>query len=229
MVDLHIRRDAGSALHHAKLALERYFGPGGTRKQTRMAPAYLACARAYMQQGETSESVFYLLNLQRNAIISPRHLSMACHLIASYPDEDLMDSEDAGLVKLARDLARFASSNIPPQGNSPVCLSALGTSEYLLGSYQNAIDYLNRALAVRGSWPEGVRKYNWPEDARDYYLLAMARFKLGGPSEDGASGLDCYEAAEALYNERENWLEGADIIDRIREKAGEIFKTNQDQ
>lgn len=213
------RGNAAEALESVKNALQQ-----ATRHSTlRIASVYLLCTRARLEQKNYSEAIRFLNELENSAIHSSRDLSLACQVIATFPEEGLRK-----LGGMATRLAKMASYNARFEDkDSPICRSALGVSAYLQGDHWNAVKYLEEAISQREKWHRKVREFHWSEDARDRYFLAMAHFKF---AREGDGGKTDEEKARALFNQAEEEfrnrslpIETGDIFIRVREKALDLL------
>jgi serine/threonine protein kinase/Tfp pilus assembly protein PilF len=190
--------------------------------QSNIAVVYLVCARAHLKQKAYPEAITDLEKIDRLAIHSPRDLSVACLVMATFPDE-----WQYRLVSLATKFANKASYNARfDDRNSPICLSALGAAAFLSNEHQSAIDHFLDAISERERWPQEVRKYYWTEDVRDQYFLAMAHFRLardqGGGKADESAAQRFFTQAEEEFVKRDPPLATADVLNRIRDKAREV-------
>ncbi|MHC4943470.1 MAG: protein kinase domain-containing protein [Planctomycetota bacterium] len=218
-----------AALKYAKQAMARVSNDTRTKYPTRLASAFLMCARVYLAREEYSEALKSLCAMSdsSNAIHSPRDLSFGCFLVATFPEEELLKRhDDLQPIRVANNLANHAGFEAR---DSPICLTALGTAAYLDGKHHKALDLLKAAQKEMEKWPEEIRKYYWPADAHIFYALAMVHSKLSLDSPAGeleeAKAREYYEKAEEIYqsSSRLTVYEYADIIDRIRNKAMETF------
>jgi serine/threonine protein kinase/tetratricopeptide (TPR) repeat protein len=195
--------------------------------------AFLLCSRIYLERGEYSEAQKALTDLFIKAVHSPRDFSLACILIATFPEEWLR-SEDDKPSKLVRLAARLVGTVLPnarfEDRKSPVWCSGRGVCALLLGRYETAIADFEEALRERKKWwARETREYLWTEDVRDFYFLAMAHFELarlrgsvGGKAHE-AKAHAFFEKAEARYRRSVPPIEIIDIIKRVRSKTMEVL------
>ncbi len=149
-----------------------------------VASVYLMSARIHLEQNKYLEAVRQLGCLDIKPIPpSPRDLSLACLLIATFPDE-IQRNHWTGL---ATNLAEKAGYNARFEDkDSPLSHSARGAAAYLRGEYGVAVENFRKALSAREKWPSDVREYHWSEDARDMFWRwrissSLARLLTGKP------------------------------------------------
>ena len=131
-------------------------------------------------------------------------------------------------MSLAKSLLDQTRLNILER-NSPIYCSAQGVIHYLSGNHEEAVRCFGQAMEERKKWPPKIREYHWFEDARDLYFQSMAHYELCETSEenkmDDSVWKEPYKQAERLYeNGYSKYLDQADIIDRVRNKAKETLE-----
>jgi tetratricopeptide (TPR) repeat protein len=237
LTELHLARgETEEALRYAEQATQRGRRSAFLRGVTQPASAYLASARTHLARGEYTEAARALDELYEFTIFSVRDFSLACILIATFPEGRL--HEDDGKATRLMTLANLLAEGVSTEAQwgeriSPISLSATGANAYLRGRYEDAVDALHRAMQEREKWwPEEVHNYIWTDDARDQYLLAMAHFRLAGESADDREiheekARAYYEKAEQAYRTRTRRFGVIDVIDRIRARAGEVLGVAQ--
>lgn len=191
-------------------------------REDRLASAYLVCARTQLMQEKYDKAVETLSKISKIAIPSPRHLSLACILLATFKEDWWSDENIEDRLLCARTLSVTASQNVQyykEESDSPVCHSAEGVVRYLSGEFGSAVKCLENAMEVRRKWPKDVRERLWPEDARDLYFLAMAHSKRAGKMQDAR---ECLHKADELFQNNRPYVKDADIIKRIHDKAHEV-------
>jgi len=159
------------------------------------------------------------------AIFSPLDWSLACMLIATFFSEGPL--RDSDQVRLARILADQLKSLIQSGGrSSPICLTAIGVSDYLGGKYQQSISSFKRAQKEREKWPKETREFHRLDDARDLYFMTMAYAKLAQGASNRkhyeTEARKCYDRAEEIYQGRKKtspYIEYEDILIAVRNKA----------
>lgn len=199
--------------------------------ETRLASAYLISARVHLREKRNDQAEKDLKKIRRIAIRSPRDMSLACFLLATFPaeispspEEEQKRNDRMGLAKALAGHAAFLTEE------SPICLSAQGAAALLQGKYHEVIDACHAAMEERKKWPELVQEYYWRDRARDLYFLAMAHSRLYGenPTERGADrdeAITWYEQAEALFEEKYSpFEEYADVLVRVRNRAREMLE-----
>ncbi len=106
---------------------------------------------------------------------------------------------------------------------SPYCHSAHGAALFIKGRYGEAIESFERAIAIRGEWPETIRDYRCGREAMDLYFMAMAHWKL---LEDESAVVPttepdvslAFDRAEEMYKNQTTY-EYRDLLERIRNMA----------
>jgi len=216
------------ALEYALEAMTLYLVlPDGTEvsTETHFAPAYLLCARAHLESAEYSEFEKYLWEMIADTIDSPRTWSLACFLVATFPEE--IFESDAGRETLTSFARRLAAKAGLAASDSALSLSAQGVSSLLDREYADAIAYFEKAAAARDGWPEAVRRCFWHYDTGDDYFLAMSYARLardkGRDLAAEKKARTFFDRAEKTYLASELPFAEADIIRRIRLKARETI------
>jgi len=213
--------------------IERHIEPVYRMKDNSFLQAEtpLLCARIFLSQGDYALAEKYLIELYRYTIFSPRDFAMAAILLTTFPDAYIEAQKNRGnnLRNFARVIGVFTGAKADFKNmQSPIGLTAKGVGYYMWGKHVEAIGFFRQAMESRDKWPERVRDYYWCDHARDLYYLAMSHFKLAELSPESEVDLfteaqNCFAEAEELFNSREVPLEGADLIERVREKAWEIL------
>jgi len=188
---------------------------------THFAPAYLNCARAHLEKGEVSKTERYLWEMVTDSIDCPRSLSLACFLVATFPDEVFRSKKGRETMTLiAGRLARKAGSAAP---DSALTLSARGVSNFFEQEYAEAIACFEKASAARDRWPEQVRRHLWHYDCADDYFLALVYSELardrGRDLTAANKARQFFKKAETAFVASELPFGETDIIRRIRLKA----------
>jgi len=229
------RGDLDTALEYAEQATRHLVG-GPTiesKAESGVAAAYLICARLHFARGEFEQISTYLDRVFNTPYISPRDLSLACFFIVGIIDEVSKDeNKRRKMAILAFESAKRAIENAhfgdrsTPFGHlrSPMSLAAVGAAHYLKKEYPEAIESLKQALAERAEWPEEIKRYQWADDARDLYLLALVRSALAREKQvdsdtNEQKAQEYYRRAEALWASNELSYELADINKIIRQRA----------
>jgi tetratricopeptide (TPR) repeat protein len=198
--------------------------------ETRTASIFLMCSRIHLARKDYTAAQQFLTDLYEKAIHSPRDFGLACHLIATFPEE-FFEEKGSGqsLRRLVLGLSGPARERcwLLEDVLSPIDLSTLGTYWLVQGEYAKAIESFDRAIVARSGWG-AVGDYQWTESASDLYLLAMAHSRLARESPDkesnrGSQAADLFEQAEALYRSKPTLIETADIIERVRWKARSVL------
>lgn len=222
------------AMEHAQEAIAYPKEKPAIKRESHLASALLACAQVHLKREEYPQAVENFRRIWTTAIASPHELSLACLLIATFPQEVLLEKDNQEeLLNLACNLADKAAAFAP---DSPICLSAKGAACFLEGKFPDAISYFKAAQEERKKWPADVREYNWLKDACDHFFLAMAHSNL--PRGEGEESVDhakearsCYKKAEKLCEKTDPPIGYGEIIKRIREKArrtlGSLFLMEQ--
>ena len=107
---------------------------------------------------------------------------------------------------------------------SPLSYSAIGAAYLNTKRYDEAVEMFIEAMAAREKWPPETLPLREMENARDFYLLAMAEYRSSGePAGTEPAGEAWrlhYERAEALFSEYYSpYMDYADIHRRMRWKA----------
>jgi len=192
---------------------------------------FLIRTRIHLERKEYPEAENCLYDLYTKAIFSSRDFSLACLLIATFPEDRLCkeDGKQSELGSLAKNLKFEAHFNTRYHFRTPpILLSADGVCMYLSGDYQDAIQNFEKAIQEREKWwPREIREFHWIEDARDLYLKAMTYFKLSLESKEPKiierKARACFDEAEKLYLHKSFPIESIDIIRRFRTKAKEVL------
>jgi tetratricopeptide (TPR) repeat protein len=225
LADLHLALgDTATALLHAREAKTRTHLQFATTRETHLAAAYLVSARVHLERGEAARARDDLDDLYDVAIYSPRELGLASLLIMTFPPESLRadaTGERAYLVGLAENLARYAGSEARVDGSPvPLCLSAEASARLLQGRHAEAIELLGRAFALRErSWPQAAAPLRQREDARDLYLLALARHGLSPEDETGSGWRSTLETADRAWAELDPPALDTSIAARVRDRV----------
>jgi tetratricopeptide (TPR) repeat protein len=225
LADLHLALgDTETALLHAGEAKTRTQLQFATTRETHLAAAYLVSARVHLARGEPARARDDLDDLYDVAIYSPRELALASLLIMTFPQESLRadaTGEQAYLVGLAENLARYAGSEARVDGSPvPLCLSAEAGARLLQGRNAEAIERLDQAFALRErSWPAVAASLRQREDARDLYLLALARHGLSPADASGSGWRATLDAADRAWAELETRPTATSIAARLRARV----------
>jgi len=192
---------------------------------------FLTCCRIHLARKDYSAAHKMLRLLFTKALLSSRDFSLACLLIATFPEELLFikKGEMSEPVLLAcRLIYEVTHQQTHYSRQSPIAFSGAGSVYYLRGDYLGALQHIDKAIAEREKWwPADVREYLWTEDARDLYLKAMSFFKLANESSEKMAlekkAKACFDEAEKLYLQESPPIESIDIIERFRAKAKEVL------
>jgi hypothetical protein len=239
LADLYlVQGDSERALHHAREACWRSDMAAAKARATLIASAYVACARVQFERREFEAARKTLDELYDFAEYAPTDLARAALLIAAGPNALLQDDDpDATyFVSLASNLARYAGSEALVEGStSPICRSALGAAMSLEGKHAKAVGELERAMAERAeSWPRSADAHRLSEDARDLYLLAMARVRMsagedGGPARDAPDVRDAFAAADEAWRRLSPVPGPTTIVSRTRTAAHALRDADRGQ
>jgi tetratricopeptide (TPR) repeat protein len=216
------------ALYYGKDAMERTIGGTLAARKTLLASAHLICARIHLSLESYEEALRNVsaISDESHTMNSPRDLSLACLLLTAFPEAMYEKGDDniQIVIYLANNLAKRAGFEAE---DAPLCQSALGAAAYLSGQYATAIDHLDRAMKTRKAWPQQVKVYYASEDARDLYLMAMARWKqasrLPDAEEERMQARKDYEEAERMHGELVEFSEYWDLREKIRDRARDIL------
>lgn len=201
---------------------------GKTNRVNQIIKPYLSRLRAHLPRKEYTAMLEDLHNMYRAAIRCPTHLSLACFVIASMPEEPEAEIwskflQHAGILSQT---ALFLSYD------SPIALSGSGVSAYIHGDLIEAEDHIQRALSRREKWPKSLERVKSLEDARDLFFLAMisaARFDASRKVANAGyifekMAREAFVEAEEIYEKNYSpFLEYADILDRVRTKARDLL------
>jgi len=221
--------DLDGAITSAMTAKDRRFRDTGLlKKPTYYAPAFLVSALAHVMKKDYAEAINDLWRLANASIKSPRHQSLACLLIATFPPAVMESSEFKNgarttLLKLARS-ATFAYDD----QTSPAIFSALGALALIEGDFHKAIGSFEKALRTRERlWPASVREFHWSDRARDLYFLAIAHRGLANsdPEEGGAERRANSRLAEAeeIFSRSRRPIDEGGLVDMVRHRARVVF------
>lgn len=203
-----------------------------SKRDTYLAKAHLITGLINLQKEDYRTAVENFFRVRDTAVHSPRDLSLAAIVMATFPDElygqKRKDIEDS-LEKMAGQISAKASFMIT---GSPLCLCAEGVVSYLQGHYNTAIRQFKEAIEARSEWSSTAKNYYWTDRARDLFFLAMAHKKLSlseSLDEEAAAverqaAQDHYEEAEGLYQKFEPPIEDMGIIKRVRAKAWQVLE-----
>ena len=224
--EFHLQRgDLERALTYADRAKRYSTWQASSKRETFVAEGHLVLARILLARKRYAEARSHLEELFNVAVLSPRDLSWACLLLATFP-ESMKDRGDTDLSRLAAGMASEISRYAPEPGRATSAASrARAVASYLRGKTARAEAGLAEALERRSRWPEATARYRRFEDACDLYLLALVRNKGNGDG-DGKEGRgrEAFLRAEALRRGMEGSFEKADILRRLREKASVSYR-----
>jgi tetratricopeptide (TPR) repeat protein len=200
------------ALHWAQEAL-LVNHPLSDAAPTDIAPAYLLFARVCLATDDWRGAYRSLCSVYRDAVPSPRDLSLAAQLALTFPEEAGYDFTTV-----------FSELSILAGIDSPLCHSALGVLQAHSGELRTAIGSFERAIEKRAEWPQDIREHRWADTARDLYLLAMTRYELDQQAGDWR---ESYQRAEREVAARGVPFEYPDILARVRAKAKRVLPVGE--
>jgi len=236
-----IMGDLDKALLYAGYAKQRFTGARPPEvqivKKSELAAGYLLCARIHLEKSRTQPDPNLFLLARENlkelfevARYSPRDYCQACLLALTFPEELLWDDEqETRLHNLARTLAGQAHKPDQFNGeNSPLFLTAKGVNSMLDENHAEAVRHFKSAVKEREKRAGSESIFHGAEDARDYYLMAVSDYRASSALEETNDREDTwkeyYLKAEELYERHFTpYLDYADIIRRIRDKAREVL------
>jgi serine/threonine protein kinase/tetratricopeptide (TPR) repeat protein len=163
-------------------------------------PPYIDLSNALEAQGKRDEAIAVLRKAADSRSTDPQDLNNVSWFLTTSPSCELHDARRA--VELAQKAVELA----PEVGDY---WNTLGAAQYRAGSWQSAIDALERSMALRRGG-----------DSFDWFFLAMARWQLGE-----------HDKARVWYERAVQWLGNSAPYDnelrRFRAEAEQLLTSHE--